>query len=214
MYRPPLLLLHLLGLLLSSLHLAAQGEEFSNPSTGAPSNDNSYVLAEKDILTISVFDEKGLGTTQPIDGNNEIKVPLIGKVRVGGLTVREAEALLEKEFISQEYLRTPLVTIQVQSRKEVSVLGEVNVAGTITFKSDVNNINIIELIAMCGGFTKIANKKKVQVNRRLEDGSFQTTIIDVDALLEQEKRDNQGLKQKDLFKVMPGDIVFVPQRFV
>ena len=67
---------------------------------------------------------------------------------------------------------------------------------------------------MCGGFTKIANKKKVQVNRRLEDGSFQTTIIDVDALLEQEKRDNQGLKQKDLFKVMPGDIVFVPQRFV
>ena len=128
--------------------------------------------------------------------------------------MREAEALLEKEFISQEYLRTPLVTIQVQSRKEVSVLGEVNVAGTITFKSDVNNINIIELIAMCGGFTKIANKKKVQVNRRLEDGSFQTTIIDVDALLEQEKRDNQGLKQKDLFKVMPGDIVFVPQRFV
>ena len=86
-------------------------------------------------------------------------MPLVGKVEVGGLTVREAEQLLEREFIRQEYLRNPLITIKVQSRKEVSVLGEVNSA-LITFKSDVNVLNIIELIAMCGGFNKLANKKK------------------------------------------------------
>ena len=39
------------------------------------------LLAEKDILTVTVFDEDNLATTQPIDGNNEIKVPLVGKLR-------------------------------------------------------------------------------------------------------------------------------------
>ena len=154
---------------------------------------------------------KTLATTQPIDGNNEIK--FLGWKEVGGLTVREAEQLLEREFIRQEYLRNPLITIKVQSRKEVSVLGEVNSPGTITFKSDVNVLNIIELIAMCGGFNKLANKKKVQVNRRLSDGTFQTTILDVDSLLDQEKRERQGLKKLNVLKCT-SVLVFVPQRFV
>ena len=61
---------------------------------------------------------------------------------------------------------------------------------------------------------KLPTKKKVQVNRRLSNGTFQTTILDVDSLLDQEKRERQGLKKLDVFGVKPGDIVFVPQRFV
>ena len=211
--KAKLLILLALGQHFQNHSLSGQDSSIFKSST-ADRKDNSYILAEKDILTITVFDEENLATTQPIDGNNEIKVPLVGKVEVGGLTVREAEQLLEREFIRQEYLRNPLITIKVQSRKEVSVLGEVNSPGTITFKSDVNVLNIIELIAMCGGFNKLANKKKVQVNRRLSDGTFQTTILDVDSLLDQEKRERQGLKKLNVFEVKPGDIVFVPQRFV
>jgi polysaccharide export outer membrane protein len=176
--------------------------------------DNSYILAGKDVLTISVFDEGNLSTTQPIDGNNEIKVPLIGKIKVGGLTVREAETLIEKEFIGKEYLRDPLVTIKVQSRKEVFVLGEVNSPGTITFKSDVNTLNIVELIAMCSGFTKLANKKTVEVSRRMNNGTFQTMRVNLDIVLQEKGRDKQGDQKLEIFEVKPGDIVFVAQRFL
>ena len=176
--------------------------------------DNSYVLAGKDVLTVTVFDEENLSTTQPIDGNNEIKVPLIGKIKVGGLTVREAETLIEKEFIDKEYLRDPLVTIKVQSRKEVFVLGEVNSPGTITFKSDVNTLNIVELIAMCSGFTKLANKKTVEVSRRMSDGTFQTKRVNLEAVLQEKERDKQGDQKIAIFEVKPGDIVFVAQRFL
>ena len=176
--------------------------------------DNSYILAGKDVLTISVFDEDNLSTTQPIDGNNEIKMPLIGKIKVGGLTVREAETLIEKEFIGKEYLRDPLVTIKVQSRKEVFVLGEVNSPGTITFKSDVNTLNIVELIAMCSGFTKLANKKTVEVSRRMNDGTFQTMRVNLEAVLQEKERDKQGDQKLEIFEVKPGDIVFVAQRFL
>jgi polysaccharide export outer membrane protein len=176
--------------------------------------DNSYILAGKDVLTISVFNEDNLSTTQPIDGNNEIKVPLIGKIEVGGLTVREAETLIEKEFIGKEYLRDPLVTINVQSRKEVFVLGEVNSPGTITFKSDVNTLNIVELIAMCSGFTKLANKKTVEVSRRMNDGTFQTMRVNLEAVLQEKERNKQGDQKLVIFEVKPGDIVFVSQRFL
>ena len=175
-------------------------------------DDNSYILARRDILTISVFDEKDLTTNQPIDGNNEIKVPLIGKIKVGGMTVREAEAFLEEEFITQEYLRDPLVTIKVQSRKEVFVLGEINSPGAVTFNGDVNSLNIIQLIAKCGSFTKIANEEKVQINRRLFNGIIQSFIIDVKELMREDKK--RGDKKIEFFEVKPGDIVYVPQRFM
>jgi protein involved in polysaccharide export with SLBB domain len=66
----------------------AQESGDSIKENAKPRIDNSYILAGKDVPTISVFDEASLSTTQPIDGNNAIKVPLIGKIKIGGLTVR------------------------------------------------------------------------------------------------------------------------------
>ena len=202
------------GLILLYPMLASAQESGKDIVQAAHREDNSYILAVKDVLTITIFDEENLNTTQPIDGNHEIKMPLIGKIKVGGLTVREAEALLEKEFTGQGYLRQPLVTIQVQSRKEVFVLGEINSPGIVQFRNDVNTLNIVELIAMCKGFTQIANQKKVEVSRRLPDGTFQTIKINVEQFLEESERDKRDSPKLDIFEVKPGDIVFVPQRFV
>ena len=78
--KAKLLILLALGQHFQNHSLSGQDSSIFKSST-ADRKDNSYILAEKDILTITVFDEENLATTQPIDGNNEIKVPWLERLR-------------------------------------------------------------------------------------------------------------------------------------
>lgn len=94
-------------------------------------------------------------TSQPIlqqylvDNDGKINFPVLGELRVGGLTKKEAEQLIVEKLKS--YIKeTPIVTVRMVNYK-ISVLGEVARPGTFTISNE--KVNLLEALAMAGDMT-------------------------------------------------------------
>lgn len=70
------------------------------PSVPGAQNDalGDYRLAPGDRVTIMVFDETQLSGDFYIDGGGEVLLPLAGSVRLSGLTLPEAQEVIQKKF--------------------------------------------------------------------------------------------------------------------
>lgn len=200
-------------LLLMIASSGSHGQQLPNSSTSETSVNPNYRLSIRDRISIIVFDEPNLGMSQGIDARGEIKVPLIGVFKVENMTVREVEKMLEEEFVEQQILRNPIVTIDVlnYSPKEVSVLGPgISRSGQITFPPEIEKMDIVEVISMAGDFTPLANKKEVRVTRRLPNGSELVIPVNVAEMIEGRNKN----KDTETMYIFPGDLIYVKETFL
>ena len=177
------------------------------------SSSSLYLLSSFDLVSISVYGQQDLSSSQRISDEGAVSVPLLGDILVAGNTVSQAQKLIEKAFIEQLYLANPVVTISIDefSPKVVTVLGEVEKPGSIEIPPGRNSLPIQVLIAEAGGFSGAAQKTEVHVNREsLQEDAFKkkTIIVDISAMLEMSGDDLIN----NVFFVQPEDIVFVPRR--
>ncbi len=96
-----------------------------------------------------------------IDIEGNIDYPVLGKIKLLGLTVEEAKDLL-KEKLSEGYLDNPIVNIRITNFR-VSVLGEVKKPGTYTISGE--RATILEAIGLAGDLTIKGKRKNVLVIR-------------------------------------------------
>lgn len=113
-----------------------------------------YVLGEDDLLKITVYENDDLVTRARVNGDGRIRVPLIGEVQVGGLTVHEAEEKITK-LLADGFLIDPHVAIFVEEyrSKKVTILGEVEKPGLYELSGDVT---LLEIISKAEGLTEKA----------------------------------------------------------
>ena len=105
-------------------------------------------------------------TSQPIlqqylvDNDGKINFPVLGELRVGGLTKKEAEQLIVEKL--KPYIKeTPIVTVRMVNYK-ISVLGEVARPGTFTISNE--KVNLLEALAMAGDMTVWGVRDNVKLN--------------------------------------------------
>jgi polysaccharide export outer membrane protein len=136
---------------------------------------------------------------------------MVGEMKLGGLTVREAENTLEKTYRDRELLKNPLVSISVSNYalREVSVLGAVRSPGTFQFPKETTSLDIADLITRLGGFTPTAKSDAVSVIRRKPDGREEVTTVDVERMISGRRRGDSNRRD---FAVFPGDRIWVPER--
>jgi protein involved in polysaccharide export with SLBB domain len=168
-----------------------------------------YQLTERDLISFTVLNEPETATEQRIDGNGRIRVPYLGPMRVAGMTVRGAEEAIEEAYLTHEIYIRPQVTIRVveYSIKEASILGQVTRPGTITFSIESNGIDIRDAVSQAGGFTNIARSREVLVTR-IEGQREVVYRVNVDRMLSDQRNERETA-----FMILPGDVVFVPERF-
>lgn len=178
------------------------------PGVGA-SASHAYHLSPRDLLEIRVFDEPDLTVMQRIDDQGMLKLPLLQNLDTSGLTLSSLEAAIEAAYRDQRLLRDPDVTVFIRDYavREVSVLGQVRRVGTLPFPPERNTLSIVEVVSLAGGFTDIAKSNKVQVTRRGPDGVESVFEVDVSALISGDAQRPSGG-----FTILPGDILYVPER--
>jgi len=131
------------------------------PAAQPPAADAGYRLAAGDKVRVTVYGHADLSGEFEVDGGGRLSLPLIRDIDAAGLTVRELqEAIIAK--LKPDYLREPQVSAEVLSYRPFYIIGEVQSPGSYPY---VNGMTVINAVAVAGGFTYRANKKKVRVVR-------------------------------------------------
>lgn len=189
----------------------APGDQPAQDMPVGSDTDPSYRLAPGDSVSVNVYDEREMSASQRLDYAGKLRLPMVGEIKLGGLSVREAEDALEKLYVERELLKSPLVSISVSNYaiREVSVLGAVRSPGNFTFPKERDSLDIVDVITRLGGFLPTAKSDAVSVIRRKQDGKEEVSTVDVEAMIKGRRR---GDTSRDSFEVYPGDRIWVPER--
>jgi polysaccharide export outer membrane protein len=162
----------------------------------APSN---YQLSTDDQIAVEVFGEDDLRTGARLNTDGAVSLPLLGSVHLAGLTLNQATNRLT-ELYGRDYLVNPRVTVMLiaYARRRFTVLGQVNRPGSYDMPDDSpRGIDLLEAIAIAGGYTHIAAPERVSVKRRNQ-------IMRVDA-----KKLARLSGREGSFLIEPGDTITI-----
>ena len=154
-------------------------------------------LGPGDVFEVRVYGEASLSGLYRIAEDGSIDFPLIGRIGAQGLTSREIGALLA-ERLREGFLVSPSVSVYVKeyNSRKIFVLGQVKNPGTFPFTVAMN---VVEAVALAGGFSPTANHDFVVVTREV-DGQESRIPVPVGKI-------SKGLAAN--LELQAGDIVYV-----
>lgn len=180
---------------------SAQGNQYAGAISQA-----DYVLQPYDLVHVVVFQEPDLERQVRLSDNSMVTLPLIGAVSLKGMTIGQAQRLI-RDLYNRDYLVNPQINLTVieYAKETVNVLGAVNTPGSIAIPPD-QPLTIVDAITRAGGFSRLADRKRVKLTQTSADGRASTIIVNVDDILQSRSSDPVQL-HKD-------DVIFVPERIL
>ncbi len=151
--------------------------------------ETMYTLGSGDRIKVTVFGEEDLSGEFQVDGSGYISFPLIGELRVRGLSLRHLESHLVEE-LGDGYLIDPRVSLEVTNYRPFYILGEVKSPGKYEY---VSGINLHNAVAMAGGYTHRARRNRAEITR-----AHQEVVL--------ENADHSTV-------ILPGDVINIRERF-
>jgi len=170
-------------------------------STGGVSVPAGYILSPNDQVAVEVFGEDDLRINGRLTPEGNLNVPLLGSTHLAGLTPTQAASRLT-ELYSRDYLVNPKINVTLVSygSRRFTILGQVGHPGIFEMPpTSPEGIDLLEAIAMAGGYTRIAAPERITVRRHSASGD---QILKVNA-----KRFTKG--KGGGFRVEPGDAITV-----
>lgn len=156
-------------------------------------------LGPGDMLKISVYGNPDLAVETRVNDVGIISYPLVGEIKVGGLSPNAAEKKIAGLLESGGFIRKPhvnLIVTMMQSQ-QLSVLGQVNKPGR--FPIDGKR-SLTDVLAMAGGLNADAADKVTLIRTR--DGKTSKDSIDLLAIV----RSTDAANNPQLFA---GDVIYV-----
>jgi polysaccharide biosynthesis/export protein len=127
-----------------------------------------------------------------IDGN--IKLPMLGKIKISGVTLTKAELEVQKR--ADEFIKDAIVKVKLLNFK-ITIVGEVRNPGT--YYNYNNSITIIEALGLANGNTDFATIEKIMVIRPFAEGS-KSYILNLN---------NKNVYLSEAFYLQPNDYIIV-----
>lgn len=131
-----------------------------------------------------------------VSNEGYINIPVVGMLKVAGLTINQAEMFVQKTLIDKGLLKNPVVICRLVNAK-FTVLGEVKTPGTFTFYE--NNLTLLQALGLAGDLTINGVRKKITIIRT-ENGKQSYATIDLTK--------NDWFKSPYYF-VKPNDVIVV-----
>src|SRR5438270_622116 len=157
----------------------------------------ALVLGPGDEVEIAVYGAPDLSGRTRVSSDGNISMPLVGYVRVGGLTSSEAEAAIESQLRQSNVLNDPHVSVFVKeySSSGVSVVGEVVKPGSYSI---LGPHRLFDVLQAAGGLTEKAMNRAVISHR----GNDKPITVEL-------SKDPAEMAQNNV-EIQPGDTVVVP----
>jgi len=188
------------------------GENFvPDPIKGkAQTAERNYVIQKNDFLVIEIYSNNGEKLIDPnpemtqsnlnsndeeevtqylVDINGVAKFPMVGEIKVEGLTLRQAEQALQTEY--EKFFKSPFVTLRFNN-KRVIILG-FSKGQVLPLSND--NTTLAEVLAMAGGIDNNSMSHNIRVLR-----GDQVFLADFSTV--------EGFQKSNMI-IEPGDIVYV-----
>lgn len=176
----------------------------------------NYKIASNDAIQYRVFTNDGfelINLANSLNNNvlkndldvlvetdGTVKLPLLGYIKLAGMSLREAEVLLEEKYST--YYVKPYVTLKVTNKRVIVFPGNGSLARSISLAN--NNTTVIEAIALAGGLTEDSKAYKVKLLRTHTDAKSQVFIMDLSKI--------EGLADGNT-RVLANDIIYVEPRY-
>lgn len=186
---------------------AQQVPEMQQPPTADP----VYRLGSADELKVTVFNETALSGSFRIDADGSIAYPLVGRIVVAGMTVRDIELAIG-ERLRNGYVREPRVSVEIlQFRsRSVFIMGDVRTPGKYALEGDVT---LLEVLALAGALTDSAGDE-ISIRRPQTPGGSTGPSLPQDSESAEVVRvsvtDLQSGRLSSNLTLQDGDTIFVP----
>jgi polysaccharide export outer membrane protein len=166
----------------------------------------NYVLKPSDVISVEVYQEEDLNKTVRIEGDGSVALALVGKVKIAGMSVAEAQSLIT-DLYNRDYLVDPQISVLVTSfsPKIVHVLGSVNSPGVVEIPPD-RDLTLTEAIAAVRGVSRLGNPKSITIKRVGENGRSQQMEVNFSRIVTDPDTKDIVLKE--------GDTVWIPERLI
>jgi len=159
---------------------------------------SSMSLLPGDLFEVQLFNVPKFDYRGRIDERGDVTLPLIGDVHLGGLTLSDAEHLLERTLRDGQMINDPhvILTVLETPNRFATVLGEVKTPGPVPVYGDKH---LLDVIAATGGFTPVASPVLSVYRRGLADPIQVQLGVDASAL------------SPANIVIQPGDSIVVPR---
>lgn len=127
----------------------------------------------------------------------EIDFPVLGYIKVGGMTRSELAGYIKGELMGRELVKDPTVVVEFLS-SGINVIGEVSRPGRYDLNRD--DLNILEALSLAGDLTITGQRKNVKVIR-VENGQVNTYSLDL--------TDAGSLMKNPAFYLQQDDVIYV-----
>lgn len=175
----------------------------------------SYKIEVNDLVQVRIFSNDGFKiiNIENVSGNyaridldylveqdGRVKLPLVGKVALSGLTIAEAETFLQK--IYNDFYVNPFVSVKVVNKRVIIFPGNGGKAQVINLQN--NNTTVIETIALGGGIQEEGKAYKVKLIRNDGKNKPKVYLMDLSKI--------EGIAMGNTV-VMANDIIYVEPRY-
>jgi polysaccharide biosynthesis/export protein len=153
-YRTRLLILGLVGIG-ASLSRAQLAVDRSQSET--VTDRSAITIGPGDLVCLTVFDVPELVLKVRVDASGSVSLPLIGDLKLAGMTVRDTQQLIARELVARQLVRVPQVSLLIEeyATQGITVYGEVNTPGVYPL---MGPHRLYDAIAAAGGLTMKAGR--------------------------------------------------------
>lgn len=151
---------------------------------------SSYEFAPGDQIRILTLEHKELSVETAVADDGTIEMPLIGTIKVTGLTVSRLRDVVTLA-LDRDFIVKPKVNVEILKYRPFYVLGEVKSPGSFEYLA---GMDVRKAVALAGGYTRRASRDSIEITRPVLG----------------KKRSFPGRKDT---RVLPGDVIEIERRW-
>ena len=170
--------------------------------------NNDYKLGAGDSIRITVFQNPDLTTEARVSESGEVSFPLLGTVKLGGLSIDGAENKIESLLKKGGFVQQPQVNILLQQIRgnQVSVLGQVHRPGR--YPLETLNMRVSDILALAGGITPAGSDDIILTGVR-NGRSFRKKINIASMFLDDKRGDDVMVEGGDVIYVQRAPMFYI-----